>query len=423
MKNTIQEKQQRLKNLKEKYTAYKNEPFQLNLKRGIPGKDQLKLSEPMLSILTANDLVSEAGTDLRNYGDLTGTSEAKEFFADILEINPAEIIVGGNSSLELMYNVLANKMFLGQPDRDAAWSKGGKVKFLCPSPGYDRHFNVVDQLGFELITIEMTDTGPNMEQVEELVANDAAIKGIWCVPTYSNPTGITYSDEVVDRLAKMETAADDFVIMWDNAYVVHHVQPEKEQVKNLLETSKKYQTEKRVWMFCSTSKMTFPGAGVAAIGTCEENVNWFTSLLSNQTIGYDKLNQKRHVKFLQNKVHLLEHMQKHADILKPKFDKITEKFSTYFKDTDMLEWTEPNGGYFIHLTTKDHCASEIVKALSDAGISLTEANGSYPYGQNPQDDSIRLAPTPVPAEELEIAVEVICLCVEMVTLEKELAEI
>lgn len=422
MEKSIQEKQFRLQELKAKYETYKNNPFQLNLKRGVPGKEQLALSEPMLSILTAEDLVSEDGTDIRNYGALTGIQEAKELFAEILEVNPEEVIIGGNSSLQLMYSVLANKMFLGESGKQSAWMKEENLKFLCPSPGYDRHFNVVDQLGFELIPIEMTETGPDMDQVEKLVAADASIKGIWCVPTYSNPTGITYSDEVVDRLAKMKTAAEDFVIMWDNAYVVHHIQPEHEHVKNLLETSKQYHTEKRVWMFCSTSKMTFPGAGVAAIGTCKENVQWYTEVLSNQTIGYDKLNQKRHVKFLKNKTHLLEHMQKHADILKPKFDKITEKLAAYFSDSNELEWTKPNGGYFIHLTTKDHCATAIVDALGEVGISLTEANAAYPFGENPRDNSIRLAPTPVPEKDLEIAVEAICLCVEMVGLEKELAQ-
>lgn len=422
MENTIQAKRARLQELKEKYATYKRNPFKLNLKRGVPGKDQLALSEPMLSILTPEDLVSEDGTDLRNYGDLTGLKEAKELFAEIFDIHPNEVIVGGNSSLQLMYSVLANKLFLGQPNRESAWSKEEKVKFLCPSPGYDRHFNVVDQLGFELIPVEMTKDGPDMEQVEQLVANDASIKGIWCVPKYSNPTGITYSDDVVDRLAKMKTAAKDFVVMWDNAYVVHHLQQKQDQLKNFLEVSKQYQTEERVWMFSSTSKMTFPGSGVAAIGTCEENVKWYTKILSNQTIGYDKLNQKRHVKFLKNKEHLLNHMQKHAAILKPKFDQITKAFSTYFKDSNMVEWTEPNGGYFIHLTTNHNCATTIVDALAEVGISLTEANAAYPYGENPNDNSIRLAPTPVPTEDLDIAVDAICLCIEMVTLEKELAE-
>lgn len=423
MKKTLQEKQFRLEELKEKFRTYKNKPFQLNLKRGVPGKDQLALSEPMLSILAPKDLVSEEGLDIRNYGALTGIQEAKELFAEILEVAPDEVIIGGNSSLQLMYSVLASKMFLGQPDKSTAWSKEGRVKFLCPSPGYDRHFSVVDQLGFELVPVDMTETGPDMEQVERMVSSDASIKGIWCVPTYSNPTGVTYSDEVVERLAKMDTAAEDFVIMWDNAYVVHHIQAKKEHVKNLLETSKKYHTEKRVWMFFSTSKITFPGSGVATMGTCKENIKWYTEILSNQTIGYDKLNQKRHVKFLRNKENLLAHMQQHAAILKPKFDKITESFALYFKETDMLEWTEPNGGYFIHLTTKDHCATSIVSVLSDIGISLTAANAAYPYGENPHDNSIRLAPTPVPAEELENAMEAICLCIEMVTLEKELSEV
>lgn len=420
MEQTVQEKQVRLEELQETYNRLKEKPFQLNLKRGIPGRDQLALSEPLLSILTAEDLYQETEADFRNYGVLTGIPEAKQFFAEVLGIHKEEVIVGGNSSLHLMYSVLSSKMFLGQPDGNSAWSKEENVKFLCPSPGYDRHFNATEKLGFELIPIDMTSTGPDMDQVEALVANDASIKGIWCIPTYSNPTGATYSNEVVERLSKMTTLAQDFIIMWDNAYVVHHIQKTKEHVQDILETSKKYGTEKRVWMFCSTSKITFPGAGVAALGACQENIDWFTEVLSDQTIGFDKINQKRHVKFLKDKEHLLQHMEKHAALLKPKFDSISNIFESYFKDSNMLEWTKPNGGYFVHLTTMDGCADRIVELLAGIGVSLTEANASYPYGVNPRDNSIRLAPTSVSVDEIEAAVKAICLCVELVSLEKEL---
>lgn len=420
MEKTIQEKRIRMEELQERYDKFKENPFQLNLKRGVPGKDQLALSESMLTILTPEDLYQETAADFRNYGVLTGIPEAKQFFSEVFGITSDEVIVGGNSSLQLMYTVLASKLFLGQPDRNAAWSKEESIKFLCPSPGYDRHFNVTEKLGFELIPIEMTSTGPDMDQVEKLVAEDDSIKGIWCIPTYSNPTGVTYSDEVVERLSKMKTLAQDFVIMWDNAYVVHHIQETKEQVQDILETSKKYGTEKRVWMFCSTSKITFPGAGVAAIGACKENIDWFTEVLSDQTIGFDKINQKRHVKFLKDKEHLLQHMEKHAVLLKPKFDVISELFESYFNESTMLEWTEPNGGYFVHLTTMDGCASSVVALLADIGVGLTEANAAYPYGTNPRDNSIRLAPTSVSVEEIKAAVKAICLCVELVSLEKEL---
>lgn len=420
MEKTIQEKRIRMEELQERYDKFKENPFQLNLKRGVPGKDQLALSESMLTILTPEDLYQETAADFRNYGVLTGIPEAKQFFSEVFGITSDEVIVGGNSSLQLMYTVLASKLFLGQPDRNAAWSKEESIKFLCPSPGYDRHFNVTEKLGFELIPIEMTSTGPDMDQVEKLVAEDDSIKGIWCIPTYSNPTGVTYSDEVVERLSKMKTLVQDFVIMWDNAYVVHHIQETKEQVQDILETSKKYGTEKRVWMFCSTSKITFPGAGVAAIGACKENIDWFTEVLSDQTIGFDKINQKRHVKFLKNKEHLLQHMEKHAVLLKPKFDVISELFESYFNESTMLEWTEPNGGYFVHLTTMDGCASSVVALLADIGVGLTEANAAYPYGTNPRDNSIRLAPTSVSVEEIKAAVKAICLCVELVSLEKEL---
>ena len=421
MEKTVQEKQLRVEELRAIYDSFKEKPFQLNLKRGIPGKNQLALSESMLNILAPEDLYQETETDFRNYGVLTGIPEAKQFFSEVLEITTDEVIVGGNSSLQLMYTVLASKLFLGQPDRNSAWSKEKTIKFLCPSPGYDRHFNATEKLGFELIPIEMTSTGPDMDQVEALVANDASIKGIWCIPTYSNPTGVTYSNEVVERLSKMKTLAQDFVIMWDNAYVVHHLQETKEHVQDILATSKRYGTEKRVWMFCSTSKITFPGAGVAALGACKENIDWFTEVLSDQTIGFDKINQKRHVKFLKDKNHLLHHMEKHAELLKPKFDIITNIFKSYFNESTMLEWTEPNGGYFVHLTTKDGCAARIVGLLANIGVSLTEANASYPYGVNPRDNSIRLAPTSISVEEIEAAVKAICLCVELVSLEKELS--
>lgn len=421
MEKTIREKQIRLKELQETYDNLKEKPFQLNLKRGVPGKDQLALSESMLNILTPEDLYQKTEADFRNYGVLTGIPEARQFFSEVFSITPDEVIVGGNSSLQLMYTVLASKLFLGQPNRNSAWSKERTVKFLCPSPGYDRHFNATEKLGFELIPVEMTSTGPNMDQVEELVANDASIKGIWCIPTYSNPTGVTYSNEVVERIAQMETLAEDFIVMWDNAYLVHHIQKTKEHVQDILETSKQYGTEKRVWMFCSTSKITFPGAGVAALGACKENINWFTEVLADQTIGFDKINQKRHVKFLKDKEHLLQHMEKHAELLKPKFDIISDLFGSYFKESSMLEWTEPNGGYFVHLTTMDDCASRIVALLADIGVGLTEANASYPYGKNPKDNSIRLAPTSISVEEIKAAVKIICLCVEMVSLEKELS--
>lgn len=420
MEKTIVEKKQRLIELKESYEAVKKSPLNLNLKRGVPGKDQLKLSESMLTVLTPEDLYEETTTDLRNYGILTGIPEAKQFFSEVLETAPEEVIVGGNSSLQLMYMVLTSKLFLGQRDKDSAWSNEEKIKFLCPSPGYDRHFNITEKLGFELIPIPMTDTGPDMNEVEKLTANDASIKGIWCVPVYSNPTGTTYSDEVVDRLSSMKTAEEDFTIMWDNAYVVHHLTETKEQVKNLLETCKQYGTEKRAWMFCSTSKITFPGAGVAALSSSTENIDWFTEILSDQTIGFDKVNQKRHVKFLKNKTHLLEHMEKHAELLQPKFHKINDLLSAYFMNEKVLEWTIPNGGYFVHLTTQEGCATKIVESLTAIGVSVTEANSSYPYGINLKDDSIRLAPTSISVEEVEKAVQMICLCAEMVTLEKEL---
>ena len=407
--------QQKITLLEKEYQAYLEDPMKLNITRGIPSEDQLALSEPMLGLLNkSEDLFSQGSIDIRNYGELTGIFEAKKFFSDILEVESKEIIIGGNSSLSLMYLVLMTKLFMGSNP----WKSEAPVKFICPSPGYDRHFTMTKKLGIEMIPIEMDRNGPNMDEVERLVSQDETIKGIWCVPTYSNPTGIVYSDEVVDRLAKMDTKASDFTIMWDNAYVVHHLTEDKRVAKNILTACKKAGCPERPWMFCSTSKITFPGAGVSALAASEKNVALIANELSYQTIGYDKLNQMRHVKFLKNKIHLTKHMEKHAALLKPKFDLIQKKLNERFKESDLLTWTDPKGGYFVHLTTMEGCATDIVEALDKIGVSVTKAGATYPNGDNPKDNSIRLAPTSVELIDLEQAIEAIGLCIEMVSLKK-----
>ncbi len=407
--------QQKITLLEKEYQAYLEDPMKLNITRGIPSEDQLALSEPMLGLLNkSEDLLSQGSIDIRNYGELTGIFEAKKFFSDILEVESKEIIIGGNSSLSLMYLVLMTKLFMGSNP----WKSEAPVKFICPSPGYDRHFTMTKKLGIEMIPIEMDRNGPNMDEVERLVSQDETIKGIWCVPTYSNPTGIVYSDEVVDRLAKMDTKASDFTIMWDNAYVVHHLTEDKRVAKNILTACKKAGCPERPWMFCSTSKITFPGAGVSALAASEKNVALIANELSYQTIGYDKLNQMRHVKFLKNKTHLTKHMEKHAALLKPKFDLIQKKLNERFKESDLLTWTDPKGGYFVHLTTMEGCATDIVEALDKIGVSVTKAGATYPNGDNPKDNSIRLAPTSVELIDLEQAIEAIGLCIEMVSLKK-----
>ena len=298
MTQTVEELSDYYDHLKIKYADYAAHPLNLNIKRGIPSKEQLQLSEPMLGLLSSpEDFLSQGTIDIRNYGELTGIYEAKKLFSELLETEMDEILIGGNSSLSLMHLVIVSKLF----NRKEGSSSEEPIKFLCPSPGYDRHFAMSENLGIEMIPIELTENGPDMDEVKRLVANDPAIKGIWCVPTYSNPTGITYSDEVVDQLASMETKAKDFMILWDNAYLVHHLTNEKQAAKNLLTACKAAGNPERAWMFCSTSKITFPGAGVAALGTSQQNIALVAKELSYQTIGFDKLNQMRHVKFLKDK--------------------------------------------------------------------------------------------------------------------------
>ncbi|WP_034550440.1 aminotransferase class I/II-fold pyridoxal phosphate-dependent enzyme [Carnobacterium funditum] len=408
---------QKLIFLEEEYNEYVKNPMNLNITRGIPSEDQLMLSEKMLGILKKpEDFLSNNTIDIRNYGELTGILEAKKLFSTILGSEMEEIIIGGNSSLSLMYLVLTTKLFMGS----TPWKKDGPIKFLCPSPGYDRHFSMAEKLGFEMIPVEMDENGPNMTKIERLVVQDASIKGIWCVPTYSNPTGIIYSDEVVDRLAKMPTKASNFTIMWDNAYVVHHLTEDVKVAKNILKACKKAGYPERPWMFCSTSKITFPGAGVSAVAASGKNTAMLAKELSYQTIGFDKLNQMRHVKFLGNRKQLAKHMQKHATILKPKFDLIQKKLNERFKGSDLLTWSDPKGGYFVHLTTMDGCATKIVESLDKIGVKVTKAGATYPKGDNPKDNSIRLAPTSVELTDLEQAMDAIGLCIEMVSLKENM---
>ena len=403
--------------LKTKYVDFTEHPLNLNIKRGIPSKEQLQLSEPMLGLLsTPEDFLSQGTIDIRNYGELTGIYEAKKLFSELLETEMDEILIGGNSSLSLMHLVIVSKLL----NRKAESSSKESIKFLCPSPGYDRHFAMTENLGIEMIPIELNETGPDMDEVKKLVANDSAIKGIWCVPTYSNPTGITYSDDVVDQLASMETKSEDFMILWDNAYLVHHLGKDKQSAKNLLTACKKAENPDRALMFCSTSKITFPGAGVAALGASKKNIDLVAKELSYQTIGFDKLNQMRHVKFLKDKNQVAQHMEKHAEILKPKFELIHQKLTDYFAGKDVVEWTEPKGGYFVHLTTENGCATEIVAALAKIGVAVTEASATYPYGHNPNDNSIRLAPTPVSLVDLDAAMDAICLCIDYISVQKRL---
>lgn len=406
----------RLDQVREQYERYKQRPFDINIARGIPAPEQLTLSEDLLKGLDLDSWESEDELDVRSYGGLLGIKEARRLFSELLGTTIEETIVGGNASLQLMYATLNHLMYT----QENAWYKQGKVKFICPTPGYDRHWSMLDRLGIEMIPVNLTGTGPDMDEVEHLVQSDSAIKGIFCIPQYSNPTGEIYSEETVDKLAKMETAAEDFIIMWDNAYAVHHLTYEKTEVKNILAACKEAGYPNRPVMFVSTSKITLPGAGVAAIGASEERILQIAGELSKQIISFDKINQKRHVEFLKNKAGVEELMEKHAVILKPKFEWIQAIFEAYFSEerSKLVEWTDPKGGYFVHIKTKEECASEVVSKLKEIGITLTPANASYPHGKNPLDNSIRLAPSYARPDKLEVAVEALCVCIELVTLEK-----
>ncbi|WP_208560113.1 aminotransferase class I/II-fold pyridoxal phosphate-dependent enzyme [Marinilactibacillus kalidii] len=406
----------RLEQVREQYKAYESRPFDITIARGIPSPKQLELSKSLLDTMEQTDWMSEDEQDIRNYGGLLGIQEARVLFGSLLGTTIEETLVAGNASLQMMYSVLIMQMYTGK----ANWHSEGEIKFLCPSPGYDRHFSMLERLGIQMIPIELTGSGPDMETVEKLVSQDSSIKGIFCVPTYSNPTGETYSDEVVERLADMHTAAEDFIIMWDNAYVVHHLYEEQEEVLNILEACKEAGVPDRPYMFVSTSKMTFPGAGVAAVGASETNILRLAEELSKQIISFDKLNQKRHVNFLKDKETIHQLMAQHADLLRPKFEWIQAILEAYFggERGKFLQWTEPKGGYFVHLTTANGCATEIVDKLKQVGIQLTPANATYPYGINPLDNSIRLAPSFIGLDKLEVALEALCTCVELVTLEK-----
>ncbi|WP_186578994.1 aminotransferase class I/II-fold pyridoxal phosphate-dependent enzyme [Aquibacillus kalidii] len=407
--------------LEKKYSDVKKQNLSLDMSRGKPSPEQLDLSMELLDLVKSEDtLVVKEAIDVRNYGSVDGLIETKQLFAEMLDVAPKQIIIGGNSSLSLMHDTVARALLLGVVDSKTPWSKLPNVKFLCPSPGYDRHFSICEALGIEMITVEMLEDGPDMDKVEELVKNDENIKGIWCVPKYSNPEGITYSDEVVTRLAQMETKATDFRIFWDDAYTVHHLTDQPDQLKNLLDACVGANNPNRAFIFASTSKVTFPGSGISAIASSEENINLIRKQLSTQTIGPDKLNQLRHVRFLKDLKTINQHMQKHAAIIKPKFDMVLNVLETELASYNIATWNEPNGGYFISLNTLDGCATEVVKLASEAGVKLTPAGATYPYGKDPKDRNIRIAPTFPTLTELKTAIEVLCLCIKLVSVKKQL---
>ncbi|HHV60950.1 MAG TPA: aminotransferase [Clostridiaceae bacterium] len=412
--------QKALNNLEERYAKFKEMNLKLDMTRGRPCTEQLDLSNGLFSAIDKYGYKTENGIDCRNYGGLEGIPEARRLFAQILEVEPDEVIIGGNSSLNLMYDAISIALRFGTGPNSKPWSHYPKVKFLCPSPGYDRHFAMLENFGIEMIAIDMKKDGPDMDAVEKLAAEDEGIKGIWCVPKYSNPDGITYSDETVDRLAGMKTAADDFRIFYDNAYVVHHLTDNPDRLKNIMASCKKAGNPDRVYIFSSTSKITFPGSGISALAASRSNIEFIKKHISFQTIGPNKLNQLAHVHFLRDLKHIEEHMKKHAAILRPKFDLVLDTLERELGGKNIAWWNRPNGGYFISLFTLDGCAKEVVKLAKEAGVSLTGAGATYPYGKDPRDRNIRIAPTMPPLNELKLATELLCICVQLASYRKML---
>ncbi|UZR93344.1 aminotransferase class I/II-fold pyridoxal phosphate-dependent enzyme [Chondrinema litorale] len=404
--------------LQEAFDKYKGMDLKLDMTRGKPAPEQLDLCNEMLDLPGASDYKAADGTDCRNYGGLDGIAEAKAFFAEYMGTTPAELVIGGNSSLALMHDTLINAMLKGVPGSTEPWVKLPEVKFLCPVPGYDRHFAVCEKLGIKMIPVDMDENGPDMAKVKELVASDASIKGIWCVPQYSNPTGVVYSDEVVKELATMETAATDFRVMWDNAYAVHYLNDATIVVANLLDACKAAGNPDRVFMYGSTSKISLAGAGIAVIAASEANIAWFKKQISFQTIGPDKINQLRHLRFFTDVDGLKSHMEKHADILKPKFDKVLEISDAELGGAGIATWSKPDGGYFISLDTPEGCASRVVALAAEAGVKMTAAGATFPYGKDPEDKNIRIAPSLPSLGDIDTAMKIFCICIKLAVLEK-----
>lgn len=410
-------------NLVSEYDEFKKRGLKLDMSRGKPGADQLDLSMPMLGCLSSKDtLKSVDGTDCRNYGLLDGIIEAKEMFSKMIGVSTDEIIVAGNASLNLMYDAISKALILGVLGSEKPWGKYDKIKFLCPVPGYDRHFAICESLGIEMINIPMSETGPDMDLIEKLIAGDDTIKGIWCVPMYSNPDGITYSDETVKRFARLKPKAKDFRIFWDNAYCIHHLNNNPDTLLNILEECKAVQNPNLVYIFGSTAKVTFAGAGVAMMGASKENIDFIKKQMTIQTIGFDKINQLRHTKYFVNFDGLLSQMEKHCAIIAPKFEVVLNNLEKELSPLGIASWNNPNGGYFISVNTFSGCAKRVVALCKEAGVVLTPAGATFPYGIDPEDKNIRIAPTFPPVSELIIAIDLFCLCVKLASVEKLLAE-
>ena len=402
--------------------AIRKQNISLDLTRGKPGRAQLDLSSDMLTTLSSSeDCFTEAGLDCRNYGVLDGIPEAKRLFSELLGLPESRIIIGGNSSLNMMFDTFARAMIFGVAGGVEPWGRQGRIRFLCPAPGYDRHFSICRTFGAEMITVPMTAEGPDMDVVRRYVTTDPSVKGIWCVPKFSNPEGVTYSDRVVDALASLKPAAPDFRIFWDNAYAVHELYDEEVPLADIFEAAKKYGTEDNIFYFASTSKLTFPGAGVALMAASERNIAQIKPIMTMQTIGSDKINQLRHVRYFGSADAVRAHMRRHAAILRPKFEAVLDVLDTELSGCGIADWTKPRGGYFISLNTMDGCAQAVYKMAKSVGVNLTPAGATFPYGSDPRDRNLRIAPSfPEPAE-LATAVHVLCQCVRFVSAQRLLA--
>lgn len=404
-------------------SEYKKRGLKLDLTRGKPGKSQLDLTLGMLGVISdASDCFSENGIDCRNYGVLDGLPEAKRLFSELLDIPTENIIVAGNSSLNIMYDTMVRAMLYGVPGSTAPWSKQGKIKFLCPSPGYDRHFAICRDLGIEMIPIEMREDGPDMDSVIAYAETDSSVKGIWCVPKFSNPDGITYSDEVVEKFAALRPAAPDFRIFWDNAYAVHELTDETVPLADIFKLAEKYGNEDHIFYFASTSKITFPGSGVAIMAASARNIENIKSIMATQTIGFDKINQMRHVKYFKSADGIRAHMKKHAELLFPKFKITVDTFEKELGGLGIASWNEPKGGYFISLNVLDGCAKRVYDLAADAGVKLTAAGAAFPYSIDPRDRHLRIAPSFPDNDDLSLAIQVLTVCVKYAAAEKLLAE-
>lgn len=409
--------------LEQAFEDVKGKGLKLDMSRGKPAVTQLNMSMDMFDVLNSeSDMKCEDGTDVRNYGVLDGIPEAKKLMGDIMGVPAENVIICGNASLPIMYDTVSRSVTHGVMG-STPWCKLDKVKFLCPAPGYDRHFAITQYFGIEMITVPMSPEGPDMDMVEKLVQEDASIKGIWCVPKYSNPQGYTYSDETVRRFAALNPAAEDFRIYWDNAYAVHHLYEDRQdEILDILEECEKAGHPDMVYIFGSTSKISFAGAGIAAVASSKGNLDFMKKSMTIQTIGYDKINQLRHVRYFKDFNGVKEQMRRHADLMRPKFEAVLAVLENELAGTGIGTWTKPNGGYFISFETLEGCAKEVVAKCKEAGVVLTGAGATYPYGIDPKDSNIRIAPSFPTPEEMAIATDLFVLCVKLVSVKKILGQ-